>query len=159
MYICTLPLESPSHLLPIPTPLGFYRVPVWIPWVIQQIPIGCLLIYVSVYASMLLSPFISPSLSSAPPLSISLFSMSVSPFLLCEQIHQYHPSSSHYIFYICINIQYLIFSFWLTSLCIIDSSFIHLIRTGSMHSFLWLSSIPLYICTTASLSFHLSMDI
>ena len=28
-----------------------------------------------------------------------------------------------------------------------------------MHSFLWLNNIPLYICTTASLSIHLSMDI
>ena len=30
-----------------------------------------------------------------------------------------------------INIQYLFFSFWLTSLCIIGSRFIHLIRTDS----------------------------
>ena len=44
------PLESPSHLLPIPTPLGDYRAQVWVPWVKQQIPIGCLFIYVSVYA-------------------------------------------------------------------------------------------------------------
>ena len=28
-----------------------------------------------------------------------------------------------------------------------------------IHSFLWLSSIPLYIFTTTSLSIHLSMDI
>ena len=32
--------------------------------------------------------------------------------------------------YICVNILYWCFSFWLTSLCIIGSSFIHLIRTG-----------------------------
>ena len=32
--------------------------------------------------------------------------------------------------YMCINI-YLVFSFWLNSLCIIGSRFIHLIRTGS----------------------------
>ena len=31
----------------------------------------------------------------------------------------------------CVNIQYLFFSFWLTSLCIIGSRFIHLIRTDS----------------------------
>ena len=31
--------------------------------------------------------------------------------------------------YICVNILYWSFSFWLTSLCIIGSSFIHLIRT------------------------------
>ena len=33
--------------------------------------------------------------------------------------------------YICSNILYWCFSFWLISLCIIDSSFIHLIRTNS----------------------------
>ena len=52
-------------------------------------------------------------------------------------------------------IWYLFFSFWPTSLCIIGSRFIHLIRTDSNMSFLWPSSIPLYICTTASLSWML----
>ena len=33
--------------------------------------------------------------------------------------------------YICVSILYWCFSFWLTSLCIISSSFIHLIRTDS----------------------------
>ena len=49
--------------------------------------------------------------------------------------------------------------FWLTSLCIIGSRFIHLIRTNSNLFFLWLSNIPLHICATASLSIHLSTDI
>ena len=30
------------NLPPHPTPLGWYRAPVWIPWDIQQIPIACL---------------------------------------------------------------------------------------------------------------------
>ena len=38
--------------------------------------------------------------------------------------------------YICISILYWCFSFWLTSLCIIGSSFIHLIRTDSNVFFL-----------------------
>ena len=38
--------------------------------------------------------------------------------------------------YICISIPYWCFSFWLTSLCIIGSSFIHLIRTDSNVFFL-----------------------
>ena len=38
---------------------------------------------------------------------------------------------SFYIPYICVSIWYWCFSFWLTSLCIIGSSFIHLIRTDS----------------------------
>ena len=41
-YIYPLPLETPSHLSPHPTPLGWYRAPVWVSWAIQQIPIGCL---------------------------------------------------------------------------------------------------------------------
>ena len=38
--------------------------------------------------------------------------------------------------YICISILYWCFSFWLTSLCIMGSSFIHLIRTDSNEFFL-----------------------
>ena len=38
--------------------------------------------------------------------------------------------------YICVIIQYWCFSFWLTSLCIIGFSFIHLIRTDSNMFFL-----------------------
>ena len=40
--VCPLPLEPTSHLSPHPTPLGWYRAPVWVPWDIQQIPIGYL---------------------------------------------------------------------------------------------------------------------
>ena len=43
---------------------------------------------------------------------------------------------SFYIPYICVSILYWCFSFWLTSLCIIGSSFIHLIRTDSKVLFL-----------------------
>ena len=48
---------------------------------------------------------------------------------------------------ICVNIQYSSFSFWLTSLCIIGSRFIHLIRTDS-NAFLstpqWYSVVYMY---------------
>ena len=33
-----------------------------------------------------------------------------------------------------------------------------LLQMTLFHSFLWLSSIPLYTCTTSSLSIHLPMD-
>ena len=42
MYICSLLPEPPSHLSPHPTPLGWYRAPIWVPQDIQQIPVGCL---------------------------------------------------------------------------------------------------------------------
>ena len=51
---------------------------------------------------MLLCPFILSSPSFPPPLSISLFSVSASPSLLCKQVHQYHPSRFH----ICANMWY-----------------------------------------------------
>ena len=90
-------MSPPSWIsLPLPThsqPSRLFQRPVWVPSQ-MQIPIGDLFAYISVSAPMLLSLFISPSLSSPPPLSVSL-SISVSPFLLCEQIHQYHPSRFH----------------------------------------------------------------
>ena len=41
----------------------------------------------------------------------------------------------------------------------VGSRFIHLTSMAQMYSFLWLSNIPLYKYTTASLWIHLSMDI
>ena len=68
---------------------------------------------------MLLSPFMSPSRSSPPSLSISLFSASPSPLLLCEQAHQYRSSRFHIyvlIFDTCFSL----------SLCMTNSRFIHI---------------------------------
>ena len=45
----------------------------------------------------------------------------------------------------------MIFVFvWLTSLSMITSGFIMLLQMALVHSFLWLNSIPLYICTLSS---------
>ena len=87
-FICPLPLELPSHLSPHPSRLGCYRAPVWVPWVIQLSLYQSYqshwlsVLHMVMQLSMLLPPYISPSLSSRPPtMSISLFSMSVSPLL------------------------------------------------------------------------------
>ena len=70
----------------------------------------------------------SPKSSPTPPTeSKRLFYTSVSFLLSRIQGYCYHLSKFH----ICISILYWCFSFWLTSLCIIGSSFIHLIRTDS----------------------------
>ena len=46
-----------------------------------------------------------------------------------------------------------LFLTYITSLCIIGSRFIHLIRTDSNVFLLWLSNIPLYICAIAAAAF------
>ena len=89
--------------------------------------------YNNIYVSMLFSYIILNSPS--PTESKRLFYTSVSLLLSHIQGYCYHFLNSIYI-YICISILYWCFSFWLTSLCIIGSSFIHLIRTDSNVFFL-----------------------
>lgn len=55
--------------------------------------------------------------------------------------------------------QSLFFSFWVTSLCVTGSRFIHFTRTDSSTLLVLVSNIQLYICTTTSLFIHLSMNI
>ena len=85
--------------------------------------------------------------------------------LLCPQVHSLHlrlyPAlqigssvTFFWIPYMCINIRYFSLSdLWQP----LDSS--TSLQMTQFLSFLWLSNIPLYICTTISLSIHLSMDI
>ena len=113
-------------LLPI-LPLACHRAPVWVSWVIQQVPIGDLFY---VWYSKFLS-----TLSTHLPFSLlSSHCVHRSVLYVCFSVAALKINSSVtslQIPYICINIQYLYFSLWLTSLCIIGSSFIHLIRTDS----------------------------
>ena len=116
VYIYPLPFETPYHLPPHSTPLGWYRAP---------IPIGFYFTDGNVSFHITLS--IHLTLSSLLSMSISLFSMSVSPLLPYKLILQYHFSRFH----MCVRIQYLSFSFWLHSLSVIGFRFIHLISTDS----------------------------
>ena len=85
-------------------------------------------IYDIIRISMPFSQIIPPCPS--PTESKRLFYTSVSLLLSHIQGYCYHLSKFHiYILYWC-------FSFWLTSLCIIGSTFIHLIRTDSNVFFL-----------------------
>ena len=83
--------------------------------------------------SLLLSQLIPPS----PYLSVStsLFSVSMSPLLPWRQVHQYIIFLDSVYAFIC---DIWSFSFWHTSLCIIGSRFIHLIRTES-NAFLFMA--------------------
>ena len=54
---------------------------------------------------------------------------------------------------------YLYVCVWLPSLDMIISRFIHVAAHGITSFFLWLSSIPLYICTTFALPISLLVDV
>ena len=96
----------------------------------------------------LLIPKSQPSPTS-PLASTSLFPMSVSLFLI-------HSSFVSYFRFPRVSdiIEYLSFSFWLS---VIISRSVQVAVSGIL--FLWLSSSPLHIRTTSSLSIHLSVDI
>ena len=92
-----------------------------------------------------------------PPLvSIHLFSTSVSQFLYCKPVHLYHFARFciySLIYDICFSFSDLLHSVWQS---LDPSTSLQMIQC---RSFLCLSNIPLYICTTSSLSICLSMGI
>ena len=117
-------------------------------------------IHISVYTSIPISQFIHhhhhPTSFFPPLVSIPLFSTSVSLFLPCKLVHLYHFSRFHIYaltYDICFSLSDLLHSVWQS---IGPSTSLQMTQ---FCSFLWLSNIPLYMCTTSSLSIHLSVDI
>ena len=116
------------------------------------------LIHISVYMWIPISKFITPAPAPVtfPPWCPYLFSTSVSLLLPCKLVHLYHFSSFHIyalIYNICFSLSDLLHSVWQS----LDPSTSQ--QMTQFHSFFRLSNIPLYICTTSSLSIHLSMGI
>ena len=148
-----LHLEPPSH----PSschPSGHHRAPSWTPCTTQQPPTSHLFYAWYVYMPMLFSQFVPPS----PPLAVSasLFSVSLIAALQIRLISTIFLDSTYIcalIYEICFSISDLLHSVWQT----LGSS--TSLQMTQFHSFIWLSNIPLYMCTTSSLSIQLSMDI
>ena len=119
-------------------------------------------INISVHMSIPISQFIPPPPQPRPPhhfpplVSIHLFSTSESQFLPCKLVHLYHFSRFHIytiIYDICFSLSDLLHSVSQS----LDSS--TSLQMTQFRSFLWLSNIPLYTCTTSSLSIRLLMGI
>ena len=122
VYMCPHP-KLPPISLPIPS---LRVVPVHQPVSCTELGLVIYFTYGNIHVSMLFSQIIPPSPS--PTGSKSLLFTSVSLLLSRVLGHHYHLSKFHmYALIYCIGG----FSFWLTSLCIIGSSLIHLIRTDS----------------------------
>ena len=146
--MCLLPFLPPSHLPASPTPLSCYRAPVWVFWVIWQIPIGYLF-----YTWECLCFHVSLSIRPCPP----WVHKSVPCLCLhCCLVNRHF--STIFLDSIYVNIRYLFFSFWLTLHSIIGSRFILLKWLTQMCSFSWRVLFH-YICVPVSLSVHLMMSI
>ena len=92
-----------------------------------------------------------------PPFGVHTFVL-----YICVSISALQTSSSVPFFSVphtCVNLRYLLFSFWLIHSVWQSLNPAMSQQMTQFHSFLWLSNIPLYICTTTSLSIHLSMGI
>ena len=122
--------EPPSYLPPHTIPLGHPSAPA--PSILYPASNldWCFISHMILYMFQCHSP------KSSHPHSLpqSPKDCSIHLCLLLSRIqgYRYHLSKFH----ICVSILYWCFSFWLTSLCIIGSSLIHLTRTDSNVFFL-----------------------
>ena len=94
----------------------------------------------------------------------TLFSFGIHTFLIYTRVsisalQTRSPIPFFQIPHICVNMWYLFFSFWLTSLLLHSLGPSIFLQVTQFHSFLWLSNILLYICILVSLSRPLLMDI
>ena len=128
--MCVPHPEPLSHLPPHPIPLGHPSAPALSTCLLHPSWAAICFTIDNIHVSMLFSQIIPPSPS--PRVQKSVLYICVSFFVL----HIGLLLLSFYIPYICVSILYWCFSFWLPLLCIMGSSFIHLIRPDSNVFFL-----------------------
>ena len=122
--------EPPSHLPPHAIPLGHPSAPA--PGILY--PASNLDWWFVSY--MMLYMFQCHSPKSSPPLPLPQSPKDCSIHLCLFFCLAYKVIVTIFLIpYICISILYWCFSFWITSLCIIGSSFIHLIKINAHYSF------------------------
>ena len=131
VYMCS-PSWTPSHLPPHPIPQGHPSAPA-----LSALSHALNLDWRSI-SHMAIYIFQCYSLKSSHPhfLLQSPKVCSLHLCLFCSLAYRVIVTIFLNFIYICISVLYWCFSFWLTSLCIIGSSFIHLIRTDSNEFFL-----------------------
>ena len=131
-YTC-VPHPEPSSLVPPhPIPLGRLSAPA------SSIQYRASNLDWRLVSYMILYMFQCHSPKSSHPLHLpqSPKDCSIHQCLFCCLVYRVIVTIFLNSIYICVSILYWCFSFWLTSLCIIGSSFIHLIRTDSNVFFL-----------------------
>ena len=153
MFSYLFPLAFPFHPL-YPTPLGGHKAPSWSPCAMRLLPTSYFT-FGSVYVSMPLShPVTSyPSPSPCPQihsLCLGLYSCPASRFIRTVFFFRFHIYVLAY--GICFSLSDFLHSVWQTLRPCTS------LQITQFHFFLWLSSIPLYMCATYALSIHLSMD-
>ena len=145
-----LPLEPPSHP-PYPTLLGRHKHWVDLPVLWSSFPLAIHFKSGSVYMSILLSHFVPASPSPPCPQVHSLCPHRYSCPALGSSVRFFRFHTCMLAYSICFSPSELLHSVW-------DSRSIHLITNNSI-SFPFMANTSLYICTTSSLSIHLSMVI
>ena len=117
LSLLNLPLTYPPQLPPHPTPLGCHRALSWVPCIVQQLPISYLFYtwwYIYFNAIFSVRPTHSFPHKERETVHKSVLYVSVPPLQIGSSVPILLDS-------ICVNIWYLFYSFWLFSLCIIDS--------------------------------------
>ena len=149
MFICTVQ-QSESAIHTHISPLFWISFPFRSPWRIEFLVLYTMfwLVIYFIHSSNSINMSIPISQSIPPPpcpLGIHVCSLHLSPYFC-------FVNKMNYTNFFRLHIQ---FSFWVTPLCVTvlcPSMFLQMIQ---FQSFLWLSNIPLYICT---IFIHSSVD-